>query len=418
MSFPKGAQITSAGLLLQAKAETGVQLLFTKMQVGSGQTISAWADLTALVAPVKDIPITRLNVVGNNSAIVGGYFSNFGLDAGFDLYELGVFALDPDVGEILYGYANAGNDAESIPADNGLNLFEKFLNIIAIIGAAQDVTANIDMSALFITQNDLSAQLLTKLDKSNVARAPAVGEYDENGNITSPDWPVVPVDYGAITIAPPNDVANDSLIVINNQAGIPLQGKLKAGIPVTLRYYNGSFFLANAGSSSSGGSVIKSVQHGASMLPSTTGANITQNHPISNIDVSKSFAYCTVITGTQSSGALFTKVNILNSNTIQLYSGYKYYAEASLVYFTVINFDNIKSIQKGTLTTTATPHNITISNVDINKCLVFISHTNTTQTVSAHSRHLIAARLISPNTLSFEAMQAGNDINWAVVETN
>ena len=158
MSFPNGLTITNKGRVLQAKAQTGVELHFTKIQIGDG-TLSGQlpGDMTALISVKMILDIIRLNILPNGKALVGGYFSNFGLATGFYFKELGVFAQDPDVGEILYCYGNADTAAEYVPADSGGDVFEKYISAITIVGNASSVTATIDESLVYATQQDLQA---------------------------------------------------------------------------------------------------------------------------------------------------------------------------------------------------------------------------------------------------------------------
>jgi hypothetical protein len=56
--------------------------------------------------------------------------------------ELGLFANDPDVGEILYGYANAGEKGDYI-APNNAGAFAWNYQVNAAIGNAINVTATV-----------------------------------------------------------------------------------------------------------------------------------------------------------------------------------------------------------------------------------------------------------------------------------
>jgi len=156
MSFGGGIFFTNRGRALQAKAQTGVQLNFTRMGVGdgqlSGQDIS---ELTALIDEVKSLTLSRFKVLTGGKASVGGILTNEGLATGFYWREIGLFATDPDLGEILYCYGNAGALAEYIPAGGGPEILEKQVAIVTIIGNAANVSATIDQSLLWATQQDL-----------------------------------------------------------------------------------------------------------------------------------------------------------------------------------------------------------------------------------------------------------------------
>lgn len=156
MSF--GAiSFTKQGLALQAKAETGKQLKFTRIAVGDGELNGQNpADLTGLIHEVKSLPITKLRVLTGGKAVIGAVLSNQDIDTGFWWREIGLFAEDPDLGEILYCYGNAGALAEYIPSPGGSEVLEKLIDIVAIIGNAQNVTATIDQSQVYVTQLEFS----------------------------------------------------------------------------------------------------------------------------------------------------------------------------------------------------------------------------------------------------------------------
>ena len=156
MSFPGGLFFTNRGRALQAKAQTGVQLNFTRIGVGDGQLEGQAIDeLTALISEKKSLTLNKYKTLPSGKAVVGGILSNQGLVTGFYWRELGLFATDPDLGEILYCYGNAGALAEYIPAEGGAEILEKQVNVVSLIGNASNVSATIDQSLLFASQEDL-----------------------------------------------------------------------------------------------------------------------------------------------------------------------------------------------------------------------------------------------------------------------
>lgn len=145
MSF-NNIKFTTKGRNLHAKVQAGAALNFTKIVIGDGD--NGGADSSAydnLLNPLHNISITKLKSTSNGTAIVGGVFNNSGL-AAFYLREIGLFATDPDLGEILYCYGNAGASAEYIPEGGGSTILERQLNIVATIGNATTLTALIDYS--------------------------------------------------------------------------------------------------------------------------------------------------------------------------------------------------------------------------------------------------------------------------------
>lgn len=151
---------TNKGRNLQAKAETGVELRFTKMGVGDGQLAGqSIPSLTRLISEKKSLPITRLKTQLPAQAIVGAVLSNQDVTTGFYFREIGIFAQDPDEGEILYAYGNSGSGAEYIPPAGTADIIEKTIDMIVTFGQAQNVSAVINSSLVYVTHEELAAAL-------------------------------------------------------------------------------------------------------------------------------------------------------------------------------------------------------------------------------------------------------------------
>jgi len=138
--------ITAKGLALIAKGQLGVEINFTRMQIGRGQLSGQVpAQLTALIDPISFFGINSMTRNGN-SVQVRGIFENSGLSAPVHACELGVFADDPDDGEILYAYANAGTQGDNIPAFAS-GPFSKMYKFNLAVGNAEDVTVEVPAGA-------------------------------------------------------------------------------------------------------------------------------------------------------------------------------------------------------------------------------------------------------------------------------
>lgn len=151
MSAFGGLKQTNAGSNLQMKAQLGIPLQFTRIAIGDGEiSEESIPDLEVLVSEKKSLEITKLKIQSEH-ALVGTVVSNQEIEIGFDWREVGLFADDPDLGEILYCYANAGENSEYIPAGGGADIIEKSIDLFTIIGEAESVTATIDHSLVFET---------------------------------------------------------------------------------------------------------------------------------------------------------------------------------------------------------------------------------------------------------------------------
>ncbi|WP_297966686.1 phage tail protein [uncultured Anaerovibrio sp.] len=103
MSQWAGGVLTAAGRALQAKVEAGTTaLVLTKIKLGDGtESMDAVDNLTDLVGAKAVLGISSSVADGDHATITGVVLSTQ-LQAGFWAREWGLFATDPDEGEILY----------------------------------------------------------------------------------------------------------------------------------------------------------------------------------------------------------------------------------------------------------------------------------------------------------------------------
>lgn len=144
MAIFKNMYITQKGVSLYVKAQAGQQIKFTKLQVGSGQIEDRNPmTLTALLEPKLDVPI--VSIIANSelkSAAILGKITNKNVKEAMYICELGLFANDPEEGEILYGYVSAGQYGDYYaPESQGPFSWEYQVN--ASIGNAANVIAEI-----------------------------------------------------------------------------------------------------------------------------------------------------------------------------------------------------------------------------------------------------------------------------------
>jgi len=152
----RGTILTVKGRNLLAKAQTGAQLSFTKIKLGDGLWSSDTdpTQLNDLVSPKMDWPIEDIRIVGDGTVRLRFILTNTGLSQGFFMREIGIYAQDPDLGEILYAVAYAGDRADFIPAD-GVTKVENVVDIYTVIANAQNVTAVISDTGILATKRDI-----------------------------------------------------------------------------------------------------------------------------------------------------------------------------------------------------------------------------------------------------------------------
>lgn len=156
----KGTIITKKGLHLLAKlvaAET--PLIFTRTAVGTGKLLSNYdpSMMLDLIEYKMDGIISSCSASGDEASVIF-QISSAGIETGFFISEAGLYAEDPDEGEILYAYVDMSADTQYIYAQN--EEISKFVEITltVIIGAAKNITAYISPSSM-ITRKDFDEKI-------------------------------------------------------------------------------------------------------------------------------------------------------------------------------------------------------------------------------------------------------------------
>ena len=145
-----GLVLTKKGQLLQAKVETGVVLALTKMKLGSGVLPNGTSleDLTDLVTPEQNVGIAAKEVLTDQKMCkISATITNVGLSAGYYVRELGVFANDPDDGEILYA-VTSDSSPDYLPPEGGSTAVSQEFAVYIAASNASNVKVSIDPGAL------------------------------------------------------------------------------------------------------------------------------------------------------------------------------------------------------------------------------------------------------------------------------
>ena len=153
-----GGILTAKGRALQAKVEAGETLTITKMKLGSGTPDPEEIDnLTDLKQPINVMGISS-KTVEDNVCCVTSVILTSNIETAFYAREWGLFAQDPDEGEILYMYTTDPNP-DFIPAKNAaLVLSASYALNIAVLNV-DNIVVQIDPEGLITTtmlSNELS----------------------------------------------------------------------------------------------------------------------------------------------------------------------------------------------------------------------------------------------------------------------
>jgi hypothetical protein len=151
-----GTSITKKGLKLITKIlASGEELNFTRAAVGTGSVPAGYdkENMIGLAAYKMDGTISRcVSDPENQQASIVLQISSVGVSEGFTVTEAGIYANDPDEGEILYAYTDMTEDPQYIyPEDSEISKFME-LTLVVVIGSVERVTAYINPGSLVTSE--------------------------------------------------------------------------------------------------------------------------------------------------------------------------------------------------------------------------------------------------------------------------
>ncbi|MFR1898676.1 MAG: hypothetical protein ACLS3B_03820 [Veillonella atypica] len=141
------ATMTDVGADLQAKVNAGkTKLTFTKIKVGSGVNATNSLALTDVISSKWE---TTNFVVKQEGKIVSvdTFITNNGITEAFRMSEIGLFAQDPDKGEVLYAYLT-DPEPDRMPAEGGSVVVSQELTIGMVFSNTGNVSLTVNMGAL------------------------------------------------------------------------------------------------------------------------------------------------------------------------------------------------------------------------------------------------------------------------------
>lgn len=179
----EGTIITKKGMQLISKLlASGTALKFTKVEFGSGHA-GEDADLesfTGLVSCAREGYIAKcLHLPDKCIASVVCQISSIGTTEGFVATEAGLYAEDPDEGEILYAYLDMWDDPQYIYDEN--NPTSKFFEVTlsVVVSKVENVTAIISPYSMISREEfeEFKEEILTR---GRVTINTAAAPYEEN----------------------------------------------------------------------------------------------------------------------------------------------------------------------------------------------------------------------------------------------
>lgn len=158
----KRVVITRKGQALMAKLMSGSGTThFTAIKVSdSSFNEDQLEGLTSIGNVKQTVSISKVDRTNNVAAEVEGAISNTNLTVGYYMRTLGLYAQDPDEGEILYAVTIA-SQAGYMPPFNGKTTSGAFFRITTTIGNADNLNVQVNPSAVATIGeiNDLQKQI-------------------------------------------------------------------------------------------------------------------------------------------------------------------------------------------------------------------------------------------------------------------
>ncbi|WP_419564945.1 phage tail protein [Phascolarctobacterium succinatutens] len=204
--------LTKQGLKLQAKVDAGNAMQLTKCRLGSGTIGSGQQleNLTELVAPVQTLPIASVTYSDDSHAcIISAVTDNSAVTTGYYLREFGLYAKDPDDGEILYAVAS-DSEPDFIPAKGTSTVISQEIGVALTFANASNVTAAVNTSATatisyvntYVTNavadlKDMTGATVSRDGVHGLVPAPGRGETKNRFLQADGTWAVVPDLTGA-----------------------------------------------------------------------------------------------------------------------------------------------------------------------------------------------------------------------------
>ena len=168
--------ITNKGRTLLAKMIAGSSNIeFTKISASSTTyTDTQLEGLTALANVEQTNLISKVTRTNDVTIKVETAFTNTELTAGYYMRVLGLYAIDPDDGEILYAVTKETSGNCYMPAYNGTTVSGAYIQLVTTVGNAQNVSLEVEQ-AVFATIGDIK-RIEERLERINGDDRKVAGE--------------------------------------------------------------------------------------------------------------------------------------------------------------------------------------------------------------------------------------------------
>ena len=138
--------ITNKGQALLAKMMTGEgNVEFTKISTSDMEyTLEQLEALTEFSGVKQTVSVSKVTRTYGVAVTIEAIFDNLELTQGYHMRALGLYAIDPDDGEILYAVTAETSGCCYMPAYNGVTVSGACIKLVTTVGNAENVSLEVD----------------------------------------------------------------------------------------------------------------------------------------------------------------------------------------------------------------------------------------------------------------------------------
>ncbi len=145
--------ITKKGHALVAKGMAGEPINFTKVRTSDYDypTNTNFENLTVLGSIKQTVDISAVNIENESTVRVKAAILNTDVTSGYYIKNIGLYANDPDEGELLFSITTA-TTADFIPAYNGVNTSVLTVDLLTTVSNSGNVNLTVSPGGLVTTE--------------------------------------------------------------------------------------------------------------------------------------------------------------------------------------------------------------------------------------------------------------------------
>lgn len=265
--------ITKKGQALLAKMIAGVKNInFTHVSSSNVEyTVEQLEELTSL-SEIKQTSLISEKVRASDVTVkIEAAFNNFELTSGYYMRTLGLYAVDPDEGEILYGVTVEMSGNCYVPPYNGITVSGTYIQLVITVGNAENVSLEVNPGAVATVKqvNDLANIVeahiknsigSTIIDVTCTYTDPDTGAGTSGEYTITTDVDLQSEDFFCLRFVAPNDYVNDTVFAIGSEAYTAVNAGFKENDLVILNFdvsQQKCFFVSGGGDNKSAGEKVE-----------------------------------------------------------------------------------------------------------------------------------------------------------------